>query len=590
MSDVDDIKTRLDIVQVIGESVPLKKAGRNFKGLCPFHNEKTPSFMVNPERQSFHCFGCDEGGDLFDFVMKRERADFTEALRMLANRAGVELKGFDAKANKQKQRLFEANEAAARYFQAVLAHDTGKAARGYLKDRGLTEETLKQFRVGFAPDDFDTMVAALKKKDFTEQELVDAGLAAKGRGTYARFRGRVMIPITDGQGVIRGFTGRVLDPDAKEAKYVNTPETAIYHKGRLIFALDLAKEAIIGTDAAVLVEGQMDVLAAHQAGTKQAIAVSGTALTEEQLRQIARYAKTLVFALDADAAGRKAMLRAIELVGAAGLTDLELTVTDLGDAKDPDELIKQDPKAWERAVAEAQPVIDFLMARALAGHQPPYGRDAIRDVLDAVLPALRHRPGVDQDYYAGQLAMTLGVEPASIKEQLGKAGAHGTGAPSVRRPAKRDGSEKDSLPAPAQKTTEDLVSERMVGLALTTPAIGEKLAALDTRVFSGPYREAADALKVRYTKGTTSGSDPAEGIKPLLDVCALAAAEYDSMDERTHAAEFDRLYARLKALWVRRFQPRLMAAIKRAEASGETDRRNRLMQEYLSLSKHTVHG
>ncbi len=590
MSDVEDIKTRLDIVQVIGESVPLKKAGRNFKGLCPFHHEKTPSFMVNPERQSFHCFGCDEGGDLFDFVMKRERADFTEALRMLANRAGVELKGFDAKANKQKQRLFEANEAAARYFQAVLAHDTGKAAREYLEGRGLTEETLKQFRVGFAPDDFDTMVTALKKKDFTEQELVDAGLAAKGRGVYARFRGRVMIPITDGQGVIRGFTGRVLDPDAKEAKYVNTPETAIYHKGRLIFALDLAKEAIIRTDTAVLVEGQMDVLASHQAGTKQAIAVSGTALTEEQLRQIARYAKTLVFALDADAAGRKAMLRAIELVGTAGLTDLELTVADLGGAKDPDELIKQDPKAWERAVAEAQPVIDFLMAQVLAGHKPPYGRDAIREVLDAVLPALRHRPGVDQDYYAGQLATTLGVEPASIKEQLGKAGGHGTGAPSVRRPEKSDGSEEDSLPAPAQKTTEDLVSERMVGLALTTPAIGEKLAALDTRIFSGPYREAADALKVRYTKGTTSGSDPAEGIRPLLDVCALAAAEYDSMDERTRAAEFDRLYTRLKALWVRRFQPRLMAAIKRAEASGETDRRNRLMQEYLSLSKHTAHG
>ncbi|MDP9211760.1 MAG: DNA primase, partial [bacterium] len=399
MSDVDDIKTRLDIVQVIGESVPLKKAGRNFKGLCPFHSEKTPSFMVNPERQSFHCFGCDEGGDIFDFMMKRERADFTETLRMLANRAGVELKGFDAKANKQKQRLFEANEAAARYFQAVLAHDTGKAAREYLEGRGLTEATLKRFRVGFAPDDFDTMVMALRKKDFTEQELVDAGLAAKGRGTYARFRGRVMIPITDGQGVIRGFTGRVLDPDAKEAKYVNTPETAIYHKGRLIFALDAAKEAIIGTDAAVLVEGQMDVLAAHQAGTKQTIAVSGTALTEEQLRQIARYAKTMVFALDADAAGRKAMLRAIELVGAAGLTDLELTVADLGDAKDPDELIKQDPKAWERALAEAQPVIDFLLTQALAGHAPPYGRDAIRDVLAAVLPALRHRPGVDQDYY-----------------------------------------------------------------------------------------------------------------------------------------------------------------------------------------------
>lgn len=581
MSDVDDIKGRLDIVQVIGESVPLRKAGRNFKGLCPFHSEKTPSFMVNPERQSFHCFGCDEGGDVFDFVMKRERADFPETLRMLAQRAGVELKGFDAKAGKQKQRLFDANEAAARYFQAVLGHATGAAARDYLKERGISKATLTAFRVGFAPDDFDTLVAALKKKGFTEPELVDAGLAAKGRGVYARFRGRVMIPITDGQGVIRGFTGRVLKPDAKEAKYVNTPETTIYHKGKLIFALDRAKDAIIQTDTVVLVEGQMDVLAGHQAGTDNVVAVSGTALTEDQLRQLSRYAKTLVLALDADEAGHKAMLRVVELIGAQDLAELELKVADLDGAKDPDELIAKDPQAWQRAIEEAQPVIDFLMADALATREAPYDRDAIRAVLDAVLPALRHRPGVDQDYYAEQLATTLGVEAASVKERLTSSG-------SAPRPGKVSAGQPAAEPA-EPKTTEELVSERMIGLALTTPPAAAKLAELDTRIFTGPYREAADTLKMRYTKRTKSGSASADDIRSLLDVCALAAAEFDPMSERERAAEFDRLYVRLKALWARRFQPKLMAAIKRAEAAKETERRNRLMEEYLSLSKHT-HG
>ncbi|HEY8108669.1 MAG TPA: DNA primase [Patescibacteria group bacterium] len=587
MSDTEDIKARLDIAQVIGETVQLKKAGRNFKGLCPFHNEKTPSFMVSPERGSWHCFGCDQGGDVFDFVMQRERVDFPEALRMLAQRAGVELKGFDAKAGKAKQRLFDANEAAAKYFQAALAHKTGKVARDYLKERGVSAGTADTFRVGYAPDDYDALVNALKKKGFSDKEIIDAGLALAGkRGPYARFRGRLMIPITDVQGLTRGFTGRVLAADGQsdgsqdsrvQAKYVNTPETQVYHKGKLVFALDLAKEPIIKSDVAVLVEGQMDVISAHQAGTENVIAVSGTALTEDQLRLVSRYAESLVLALDADDAGRKAMLRAVELVGDR---DLELKVADLGDAKDPDELISKDPTAWKRAIADAQPVIDFLMNDALGEHEAPYDRTAIRSVLGAVLPALRHRSGVDQDYYADQLANALGIETTSVKERL-------KGAKAVS-PVGRTPVEEVAQAAAERKQAEELVAERMVGLVANTPALGAKLEDMNLAIFTGAYRQAAEELERRYTK-RTKGS-PSDEVRALLDVCALAAAEYDPMNEDERAAEFDRLYVRLKALWVRRFQPKLRAAIKRAEAAGKTDRRDELMKEYLTLTKEIVHG
>ena len=396
-----------------------------------------------------------------------------------------------------------------------------------------------------------------------------------------------MIPITDVQGVTRGFTGRVLDPDGQsggsqgsreQAKYVNTPETQVYHKGKLVFALDLAKESIIESDAAVLVEGQMDVITAHQAGTKNVIAVSGTALTEDQLRLISRYSESLILALDADEAGRKAMLRAVELVGDQ---ELELKVVDLGGAKDPDDLISKDPKAWKQAIADSQPVIDYLINDVLGKHEAPYGRPAIKAVLDAVLPALKHRPGVDQDYYADQLASTLGVETASVKERLsGLKPAPG---------AKQSPVEKVAQVVAERKIAEDLVSERMLGLVLNTPALGPKLEDMNLSIFVGAYQEAAEELKKRYTKRTNSGK-PSDEVRALLDVCAMTAAEYDPLNEDERAAEFDRLYARLKALWVRRFQPKLMAAIKRAEAAGKTDRRNELMKEYLTLTKEIVHG
>lgn len=580
MTDVEEIKSRLDIVQVIGESVPLKKAGRNFKGVCPFHKEKTPSFMVNPERQAYHCFGCGEGGDILEYVMKRESVDFPEALQMLAKRAGVELKGFDSKENKAKQRLFEANEQAAAYFQAAYGHSTGKIAQDYVKSRGLKGKTVKEFRIGYAPDDYDALIKALKSKHFTDKELVDAGLAIQGRrGPYARFRGRLMIPIADTTGVIRGFTGRVLGgPTSPEvgpqAKYVNTPETAVYSKGKLVFALDLAKQSVIDEDAVVMVEGQMDVIAAHQAGTTNVVATSGTALTEEQLRQMMRFSKTIVLALDNDEAGQKALLRSVELVGDR---EAELKVVNLGEAKDPDDLIAKDATEWKKRIKDAEPVIDYLIAKVLAGKKPPYDRPIIKQTLDMVLPALAHRPAIDQDFYTEQLATTLGVEKSSIKARLA--------GPKTAATVARKTEETPTEPVPVRKSSEELVVERMIGLVATTPALAPKLAELNERIFPEPYQKAASTLKSGYNKRTVDTE-----VASLIDVCTMVAAEYEAMSEVERAAEFDRLYVRLKSLWVKQHQPKLLAAIKRAEAGGNADRRDHLVEEYMTITKHIAHG
>lgn len=563
--DVQDIKARIDIAGLIGETVRLKKAGVNFKGLCPFHAEKTPSFMVSPDRGTWHCFGCGEGGDAFEYVMKRENLDFAEALRALAARTGVQLKGRNPKDSQKKQRLFEANKQAAAYFQAALQHAAGKSARAYLAKRGLNEQTIRDFGIGYAPDSFDASIKALKNKGFTDEELVSAGVAGHGsRGLYARFRHRLMIPIADASGVIRGFTGRLLDDSAKEAKYVNTSETDIFHKGRLVFALDRAKQSMVAEGGCVLVEGQMDVLSAHQAGTTNVVATSGTALTEDQLRQLTRFSSTITMALDADSAGHKALMRVIELVGDR---DIELKVADLGGAKDPDELIKTDPKKWKSVLEKAVPIIDYLLNRALTRHDPPYSRQAIKEVLADVIPALRFRAALDQDYYSEQLATALGVEKESIKEQINKEKV-------VSK------AEVQAVPDLRHKTPEELVTERLIGLALTTEPLKPKLAAVDVRLFPEPYRGAAQKAQKGYTKQTSGDND-----KKLLGVCALAAAEYEPMIDSERAAEFDRLLARLQLLWGKQYQPKLLAAIKRAEEREDIPERNRLMEEYTTLTK-----
>lgn len=387
MSTVEEIKQKVDIVGLVGEYVPLKSSGRNFKAACPFHTERTPSFYVFPERQTWHCFGaCATGGDIFSFVMRREGVEFGEALRTLAARAGVALEAPRAAQDKvaREERLQRVNRAAAISFHdALLSSSEAAAARAYLEKRGLTPQTVEEFRLGYSPQDPGALERRLRAQEFTERDMLAAGLVRRrdDGSTYPFFRGRLMIPIQDSRGDYVGFGARALDDSTP--KYINSPQSDLFDKGSLLYGLHRAMEAIKEGGQAVIVEGYMDVLTAHQHGFRNVVASMGTALTERQVGALKRLASVFVLALDPDAAGDEGTLRSLEsswrildratapapprrggapLTGPDSTLELVLGVMDLPKGRDPDEVIKEDPANWERLVATATPVIDYVFA------------------------------------------------------------------------------------------------------------------------------------------------------------------------------------------------------------------------------------
>ncbi|MFQ6020173.1 MAG: DNA primase, partial [Dehalococcoidia bacterium] len=383
MNTIEDVKARLDIVEVIGQYVQLQKAGRNLKAPCPFHTERTPSFIVSPERQSWHCFGaCGSGGDVFSFVMRKEGLDFGQALRLLAEKAGVALPERRQEAEDGRwERLHQANEAAGQYFHHLLLNsEAGKAARQYLERRGIDDGTAQEFLLGYAPPGWEVLRNHQQERGFLEEELLAAGLLVEGEsGPHDRFRHRLMFPIRDVKGRIIGFGGRSLDDSLP--KYLNTPQTAAFDKGSTLYALERARDAIRRERRAVIVEGYMDAIAAHQHGFTNVVASMGTALTERQVRLLKRYTRNLVLALDADAAGSEAALRGHEVATEAarqaeepevvpvltwrGLVryqeavSLDLRVAELPPERDPDDVIRSDPEAWRELIVAAKPVLDY---------------------------------------------------------------------------------------------------------------------------------------------------------------------------------------------------------------------------------------
>jgi DNA primase len=399
MNEVEEVKTRLDIVEVIGQSVTLQKSGRTYKAPCPFHNERTASFIVSPDRQSWHCFGaCGTGGDVISFVMKREGMEFRDALRLLAERAGVKLQEHrpSPEQDRQRERLYSANEAAAHYYRdLLLKSDTGKPAKDYLDKRGLDTPTAEAFLLGCSPPAWEALREHLGNHGFTDREMLQAGLLIEGeRGLHDRFRDRLMFAISDQKGRVIGFGARALDDSLP--KYINTSQTALFDKGGVLYALDRATAAIRREGRAVIVEGYMDAIAAHQHGFDNVIAQMGTALTERQVRIVKKLASEIVLALDADAAGSQAMVRGHEvirealsesdhavpviswrgLVGYQESASVDLRVAVLPEGRDPDDVIRQDPDTWKQIITEASPVLDFRLNASAAMHDltGPRGR------------------------------------------------------------------------------------------------------------------------------------------------------------------------------------------------------------------------
>jgi len=361
MSVIDDVKQKIDIIDIIGQHITLAKSGRTFRGLCPFHGEKNPSFYVYPEQQSWHCFGCNTGGDVFSFIMKKQGIDFGEALRELAQKAGVVIPSrFEPGAeSEEKQKLYEINQAAALYFHSMLNSPAGEKARKYLEKRGFKAETVKDFQLGYSLNSWGELQKYLTEKGYSEKDMLAAGLIIEGEAgkkSHDRFRDKLMFPIADARGRVIGFGSRVLDDSLP--KYINSPQTPIFDKSGSLYAVNLAKEAIREQGLAVIVEGYMDVITAHQNGFSNVVASMGTSVTERQVSILNKLSRSaaVTLALDADAAGEEAMLRGVEFENALGA---EVKVAILPKSKDPDDVIKEDPEAWPQLLEKALPVVDF---------------------------------------------------------------------------------------------------------------------------------------------------------------------------------------------------------------------------------------
>lgn len=421
MSTVDTIKERLSIVDLVSAYVRLDKAGSNLKGKCPFHNERTPSFFVSPDRGTYYCFGCGAKGDIFTFVENFEGLDFMGALKVLAERAGVQIVKENPTARSEKDRVLLALETATIFFERNLG---GSVAEKYLAGRGLTPAIIRQFRIGFVAPEWRTLYDHLKGKGFTDVEIEKAGLSKRidkentdaGGRYYDTFRGRVMFPLGDSSGRTIGFSGRVLVEDEKSPKYVNSPETIVFSKSHFLFGYDKAKYQIRQQDYSILVEGQMDLIMSHQAGFLNTVASSGTALTFDQLKMLNRLSTRIMMAFDADGAGFKAAVRSAKMALELGM---DVKVVSLPKGEDPASLILKDKEAWRTAIRNSKHIIDFYLERVCA--EEADARKRAKKVAELVLPFVTLlKSDIEKAHFVGVIASGIGVHEEAVRGDLAK--------------------------------------------------------------------------------------------------------------------------------------------------------------------------
>lgn len=476
----EEVRARLNIEDVIGEYVQLKRAGRNFKGLSPFSGERTPSFFVSPDKHIWHDFSSGKGGDVFSFIMEVEGLDFRQALELLARRAGVDLSLYQNSGSqelaKRKKRLLEANELAARYFQQNLLRN--KHALSYVfEKRRLNKQVVRDFRIGYAPDSGDALVALLRKNGFKPSELKDAGLTNRFGGDL--FRGRMMVPLMDTSGQVIGFTGRIIVDEPSAPKYLNTPQTLIYDKSRHVFGLAQAKEAIRKSDYAVVVEGNLDVVSSHQAGVAMVVATAGTAMTESHLRALSRLSSNIRLSFDGDKAGLAATERAIPIAQTVGV---ELSIVTLpGEAKDPDELIQQDPALWQQAIDSAEPVVDWVIKQFAAREDlnTAAGKRQFTSAAVSVIRALKDP--VEQDHYLAHIAaMTDTTREALIKKL-----AQSETPQSVQKTIKTQAAVEKQVAAQPER-----IQDTLLAVTLIDPYVQDLFRDVNPLVFRGGERQA----------------------------------------------------------------------------------------------------
>lgn len=563
MDAVAEIKQRLAIEDVVGQYVELKRAGRNFKGLSPFGNEKTPSFIVSPEKGIWHDFSSGKGGDMFSFIMEMEGLDFKGALEHLARKAGVDLEQFQTQSgpsSKTKERLYQALDLAAKFYQVQFSKH--KVALSYVfENRKFTKEIALAFRLGYSPNTGGALVDFLQKKGFTPKELEQAGLTTRRyKGTADMFRGRLMIPLSDPQGRVIGFTARILEDNPQAPKYINTPQTMLYDKSRHVFGLAEAKEAIRSSKIAVLVEGNLDVIASHQVGVANVVATAGTALTEPHLKTISRFATDVRLAFDADKAGLNATERAIPI---ASRTGVSLSIITIKDAKDPDELIQKDPKLWEKAITKHQYALDWLIERyqMMLDVSTGKGKRAFSDVL---LPTIRGlHDSVEQDHYLIKVAKLLEVSPSALREKMEK-----NSAPILMK--------KKSQAVQRAEGNEQLewakAQDHLLALTLMRPDLRDLLEIVDNEML--PQANARTLLDYLVAHPDFDGNlAHAPLLQDITDYVKILSLQYEALfaalDDVNARYEAHRLRARLIGLYVKTKKAQLVATLTDADDEQE---------------------
>lgn len=579
MDELEEIKSKIDIVDFIGEYLPLKKAGRNFKALCPFHTEKVPSFMVSPERQIWHCFGCGEGGDIFSFLMKMEGLEFREALRILAQRAGVRLKPSSASLSSKKQEFYRLNKLAALFYHKILLESPlGKPALGYLKKRRIEPTTIKEFFLGFAPERKDLLTQFLIKKGIEKKIIIEGGLGIVKEGVVGDlFRNRLIFPLRNLHGDIVGFTARAFSEN-QMSKYLNTPQTLIFDKSKVLYDLYLAKEAIRQKNFVILVEGQMDVLAVSQTGSKNVVCSSGTALTLSQIDLIKRFTREVVLAFDRDRAGEKATKRSIDLLRQQGL-EVKLLIIPYG--KDPDECIRQNPRAWQKALARPIPVMDFYFQTTLPKIKNPYNqltqeeKDLIRQELLREIKKIPDK--IEQGFYIQKLADFLKIDEHFIAEALKGVTESPFGGGEVTAPKEK------VVSAP------DFVELLILGIILKFPSQSKHIILkqeLSKDDFRNPRIRAIYRRLERFIalKDESDWKDLKKGLEePLTREWeeSLLAVDfyYESLQEKDILQELENLIRRLKRKRFKEEKEKIQREIRKAERVGDKERRAELMQQ-----------
>ncbi len=507
MNHSDEIKNKLDIVDVLGEYIKLKAVGSNFRALCPFHNEKTPSFMISPDKQIWHCFGCGKGGDLISFVMEMEGLSFIEALKLLGPRAGVVLNDKNFSDNSAKDKILKILDLSAKYYNFVLNSGKGdqkiiSKIKDYLQDRGLSEEAISRWQIGYSPDSYDDLINFLKSKKFTDQEILLSGMSFRtDKGKYFnRFRDRIMFPINDVNGRVIAFTARInpnSSDDRNMGKYINSPQTDVYDKSRILFALDRAKMVIKEKDEIILVEGQMDAISVFEAGFENVSAVSGTALTIYQLNLIKRYTKNIVLAFDSDSAGATATDRGVSEALKMGFN---IRIAVLKEGQDPDDLVRNNPEDFKLVIEEAKGIMEYYIERELS----PIDLNDINKKSKAVsrilliINMLYNK--VEQDFWLKELSQRAKVDEVSLREELRK-----TSASSSR--FKKE-SPSDKAKASAEKPSlnlawEDKLMESLLSLLLKFSDYSEYLFNnLSPDFILGKYKEFYNLLLIYYNKNS----------------------------------------------------------------------------------------